>query len=167
MAILAMAFVGGSAVLGVVVGLVAIMVGARLGAGSTRLLLTLTLAGVLIGAFMVLRSRGRLDRSTVTEAAFWGAALAVLGVVVAILSLVIHRFSIGSAPEWVFLILGLVAAGGAIGVGLVGSRAINEVDRLGGEAARTATSRAIRSMVPFQVGYVAASFVAIALLFIR
>jgi hypothetical protein len=103
----------------------------------------------------------------VVRALVFGAGLAVLGLVVALLSLVIHRFSSGSTPEWVFLVLGLLAGGGTLGVGAVGARTMAEVSRRSGDDARAAMSRAIRAVLPFElVGY-GASLVAIVLVIAR
>lgn len=167
LALIVIALATGCGVVGIVAGLLAITAGARLEPGSTRLLLTLTAAGCLVAPFVVLRAPGPVDRWVLARAAGLGGGLALLAVVVGILSLVIHQFVSGSTPPWAYLVLGLIGAGGIIGVGIAGARSIREVGRLDEEPARAATSKAIARILPFEaIGY-GASLVAIVLIVTR
>jgi hypothetical protein len=167
LAVIVIAFAGGCGVVGIVVGVLAITLGAHLGAGSTRLLVTLTVAGGLIAPFIVARSARPVDRWVVTRAAAFGGGLVVLALVVAVLSLVIHRFASGSTPGSAFLVLGLINAGALIWMGALAARSIVRVAVLDHDSGRFVASRAILRIATLEAIAYAASLVAIVLIIRR
>jgi hypothetical protein len=167
LALIIVAFASGCGVLGIVVGLLAILVGAHLGTGATRLLVSLTVAGALIAPFIVVRSARPLDRWVVVRAGMFGGGLVVLALVVAVLSLVIHRFASGSTPGSAFLVLGLINAGALIWMGVFGARSIRRVAVIDDESGRFVASRAILRIASLEAIAYAASLVAIVLIIRR
>jgi hypothetical protein len=131
------AFVEGMAVLGVVVGLLAVTAGhpsgALLAAGPA-------LAGAAVGVAMALRSGSGVDRSASFVGLWFIVSVGILGVVVGVVATVIAEHATRSLTDWPFAVLGLAGAVSVLGIGWTGSIALRATD--GADAAGVETIRA-------------------------
>jgi F0F1-type ATP synthase membrane subunit c/vacuolar-type H+-ATPase subunit K len=164
-AVILMAFASGIGVIGVVVGTLAVVTGV---VGDSSPVLAVVLApailGTLIGFAMIIRAGGAVDRSLSTIAISFIAGQAILAGVVATLAVTIREFGGPSPAAPPFVVFGITAAAGAIGLGVVGGRGLHAVAAADARSTRQAVSDQIRRVVPFDAIAVGAEFAAIVVL---
>ena len=158
------AFALGAGIWGILVGLLAVTIGAVDDPGTAPLAPVLAIGGAIVGLLPIVRTAADLDPWLVPKSISFIGSLVVLAVVVALLAVVIRETG-GRAPEaWPFAVTGLVGAGSLLGLGVTGARSVTEIVTLGDAAAVALSSRAFARIVPFQAGAVSAAVVAIVLI---
>jgi hypothetical protein len=158
------AIAGGIGVLGVVVGLLAVEIG-RIPIETNRpLMIAPAFAGAALGLAMALRPTVDVDRMLRVMAIGFITSLASLAAVIAFLSTVFNDIGSEPAPDVPFVVLGIVAAMAAIGLGWVGTSDMGSLAESSPEASLPIVSRQIRRVVPLQFIGVAAAATAIVLL---
>ena len=165
LAIILMAFCLGAAVLGTVVGLLAIFVAGDVTDPADGLFAAGPAAiGGIIGLALVARQRGVGDPRISTLAAVYILNIVVLGIVVAMLAIFVVEEATKNLTDWPFLVLGMISGASALAIGATGAtgvRAMRGVDEQAGKAiAQALISRSGLLQIPI----VAASAIAIALI---
>jgi hypothetical protein len=165
LAIILMAFSIGVAVLGTVVGLLAIVVAGDVADPADGLLAAgPAVIGGIIALALVARERGAGDPLISKLAAVHILNIVVLGIVVALLALFIVQEPTKDLADWPFVILGLINGASALAIGATGAtavRAMRGVDEQTGKA--IAQAQIFRSGL-IEIPFVAASAIAIALM---
>ena len=106
LAIILIAFVTGSGILGVVIGVLAVMFGEVRDPGSGILAGAPAILGLVIGLAVLIRQAGDAERSTWTIGALYVVAIATLGLVVASLAVLISEIGRPPPPDWPFAVPG-------------------------------------------------------------
>ena len=163
--VILMALASGIGVIGVVVGTLAVVTGV-VGDSSPVVALVVgpAILGTLIGLATIVRAGGTVDRTVSTMAGSFIAGQAILAGVVAMLAVTIREVGGPSPAVPPFVVLGVAAAAGAIGLGVVGGRGLHVVAAADEASTRQAVSDQIRRCVPFDAIAVAAEFAAIVVL---
>jgi F0F1-type ATP synthase membrane subunit c/vacuolar-type H+-ATPase subunit K len=165
LALILTAFVEGSGVWGVVIGLLAVTTGEIDAPGATPIVApVLAIAGAAVAFVVMVRNLADLDPRYALTAIMFIVGLAVLALVVAIMGIVIHERGARVPESWPFAILGVVMAGSVIGLGATGARSVRAIAGLDDAAAVAVSSKAIARCLPFQVAAVGAAVVAIVLI---
>jgi len=163
LALILTVFAVGSGVWGILVGLLAVTVGAVEDPGTAALPPVLAIGGAVVGVLPIIRNASELDPWLVPKSVLFIGALVLLATVVAMLAVVIRETG-GRAPEaWPFAIAGLTGAASLVGLGAAGARSVAEIVTLDDPAAIALTTRALARIVPFQAGAVGSAVVAIVL----
>jgi F0F1-type ATP synthase membrane subunit c/vacuolar-type H+-ATPase subunit K len=127
------AFINGMAILGVVVGLLAVdlghPVGGFLAAGPAA-------AGAIIGVAIALDAGG-LDRRASSLGLSFIAGLGVLGVVAGLIATLVDGPGATSVVDWPFVVLGLIGGASALGVGLTGGVALRATEGVDADAVKS------------------------------
>jgi hypothetical protein len=163
LAIILVAFAAGSAVMGFVIGLLAVEMGAVSGPLDGLLAALPAMAGGSIGLGMIMRQIGQMDRQAAMFGAVYIVGLAVLGAVLAVLAFLTLRESPAAQGDWPFVLLGLASGAAALGIGVSGSRSIRSIEGADETTATAIVKRQIRRVVPLQAVAVSASAIAILL----
>ncbi|HXU85173.1 MAG TPA: hypothetical protein VN773_05155 [Verrucomicrobiae bacterium] len=164
LALILTAFITGTGLWSVVIGVLAVILGAIDAPGTAPIIApVIALAGAVVALALVARNLANVDPWVASRAGTFILGLGVLAVVVAILAIVIRERGhvVESGP---FAILGIVMAGSVLGLGVSGAASIRAVGELDGAAALAMTSKAIARCLPFQAVAVGATVVAIVLL---
>jgi hypothetical protein len=164
LALILIAFASGCGVSGVVAGILAIELVGAIDATSYTIVAGLAIAGAVIGLLPIVRDAGRLDPWVVSKAVVAIVCLALLGLVVAVLASVIREAVAAAPPAWPFPILGLISAGGSIGLGVVGGRSLPAIAAADEAAGTALMAKAIPRIVPFELAAYASSIVGIVLI---
>lgn len=164
LSIIAFAYIEGVGVIGVVVGLVAIMTGLD-GEPLTWLVpLVPGLIGTVLGLAQIQRADPAPDRRIARVGMLFIAGLGVLAIVLAIESVAIGRHTDSTASLWVFGLLGLGPLVSGIGLGWTAAAVLPEVTQASKDPA-LARRRGIVQISRWQWLGVAAGAVAIVLEF--
>jgi F0F1-type ATP synthase membrane subunit c/vacuolar-type H+-ATPase subunit K len=119
--IVQVAFIEGIAILGVVVGLLAVTFGhtdgALLAAGPA-------VVGAVFGVGIAFRAAAAGDRQAALLGVWFIVGLGVLGVVTGLLAVLIADQATTTLADWPFVLLGLVVAASVLGIGLTGGAAL-------------------------------------------
>jgi hypothetical protein len=166
LAIVQMAFCEGIAVLGTMVGLLAVMTGAVPDPAGGLLAAGPAAAGAIVGLGLVVRHRPDSDPGVSTMGAMFVVGLAVLGIVVALLAFLIPQVGTTTLTGWPFIILGPVSAASALAIGVTGARALGSMAGADEETAKAIAARQISRGALFQLPAIGASVVAILLILI-
>jgi F0F1-type ATP synthase membrane subunit c/vacuolar-type H+-ATPase subunit K len=165
LAIIFMAFSMSIAVIGTVVGLLAIFVaGAVTDATYGLLAAGPAVVGGLIGLVLIARHRRVGDSAISALAAMYVLGAAVLGCVVALMALVVVEEPTKSLTDWPFVILGLVSGASALAIGATGATAVRAMRGADEQTAKAIMSAQISRIGIFQIAYVAAGLIAILLI---
>jgi hypothetical protein len=150
----AAAFVQSLGVLAVVVGLLAVELGAAGGQPSAVAVAGLALAGTLIGIALIARHAGRVDPQAALLGAMFTIGLGTLGAVVGIMAVVIDERGTNHVPDWPFIVLGLIGGSCALVMGWFGGRAMDAaaVDRPDLVAIQSALTRRCLPLLAVGVG---------------
>ncbi len=165
LAIILMAFCEGIAVLGIVVGLLAIDSGLVQDPSSGILAAGAAIVGALVGIGLILANWGRSDRSVAVPGILFVAGLAMLGIVIAVLADVIDRIGTGSVAGWPFAVLGTASALAALAIGVTGTAAIRSMIGKDEADMKAIVAAQISRCALFQMVGVGASVIAILLVF--
>jgi hypothetical protein len=165
MAIVHMAFCLGLAVLGVVAALLAATLGPAMD-GSTEGLFTAipALAGMIAGLGILGRDREAIDARVAQIARGFLLAIGGLGVLSAIVVFSVTGEGGARPPDWPFPILGAVAAGAALGIGITGRAALEAMQRSTSEVAQLLYRRQVARTAMLDAIGVGASALAVALI---
>lgn len=164
LAVISIAIAVGSGVLGVVVGLVAIQTGAVIDPASGVFAAAPAVVGFIVGVVLIVRGRRDVDPAVTAIAVPFLIGQATLGPVVAALAIFIPAESGPVPTEWPFVVLGLVLGASALGIGLTGSRTLRAMKGVDDTTAKVLTARQISMGLPFQLGGIAATAIAILLI---
>lgn len=165
-AVILMAFAQGIAVLGVVIGLLAINSGQTLSGASGIFAAGPAVAGAFVGLGLIVRRAGESTTWVSLLASTLIIGLAVLGVVVAMLSVFIVEAGTGTLIDWPFVLLGLASGASALAIGSTGARSIPKVAAADGPSAKTVQSAELSRILPFEGIAIGCSVVAILLIFV-
>lgn len=160
------AFAEGVAVLGIVVGLLAVESGLVTDPADGIFAAGPALLGALIGLGLILVHSSTLDARTAAFCAMFTIGIGLLGVVVAALAWFIAVPGAETGGGLAFTVLGLVSGTAAVGLGVVGTGGIRTIPDGDADALKAYQSRVIYRSTPFQVAGIAASAVAIALVYL-
>jgi hypothetical protein len=166
-AILLMAFPQGIAVLGVVVGLLAVTAGAVSNPEGGLLVGGPAVAGAIVGLGVLVRSGQDSDQRVRKMGAAYIAGLGVLGVVVASLAFTLAGSRTTSLIDWPFPILGLASGSSALAIGIIGARAIRSMIGVDDPTGKALQAAQISRLLPFEAVAVGASAIAIVLVELR
>jgi hypothetical protein len=165
LAFILMAFSMGVAVLGTVVGLLAIFVAGYVADPAKALLAAgPAVIGGIIALALVARQRGAGDPRISTLAAVYILNIVVLGIVVALLTLFIVQEPAKDLADWPFVILGLINGASALATGATGATAVRAMRRVDEQRGKAIAQGQISRSGLIQVPFVAASAIAIALI---
>jgi hypothetical protein len=164
LALILIAFASGCGVSGVVAGILGIELVGAIDPASSAIVAGLAIAGAVIGLLPIVRDAGRFDPWVVSKAIIAIVCLAVLGLVVAVLASVIRAVVAAGPPAWPFPILGLISAGGSIGLGLVGGRSLPAIAAANEETGIALMAKAIPRIVPFELAAYGSAIVGIVLI---
>ena len=162
LAIILLAICQGEAVLGTVVGLLAIFLAGVTDPAAGVLAVVPATIGALVGLFLVVRHWRASDPTTSGLIVLYILATVVLSAVVALLALFIEGPTI-PLVDWPFSALGLVSAVATIGIGRIGMTAVPAMRDVEGADAKAIANTQLARVLPFQLSYVAANAIAIAL----
>jgi hypothetical protein len=164
LAIVVMAFCMGIAVLGVVVGLLAVILGPPVRASTNGLIAALpAIAGTGAGLAIVARNREAADDRTSRIAGGFLFAIGALGVALAILAYAIVGDGQARPPDWAFPLLGLVTIASTLGMGLTTAATLAAMRDAGPEDRRQLHSRQLVRVLMLDATAVAASAIGVAL----
>lgn len=166
-AIIVLAFCQSIAILAVVAGLLAIFTYGRIEPGDQVLVAGLAVIGALAGAALIVRARGTADPRVVMIGSSFIGGPAVLGIVVAVLSLTVSDVHPKHPIEGPFALLGVVSLGAALAVGALGARAIRSMEGADDITIRAISSRSISRIALVQIAGIGPSIVAIFLVMTR
>lgn len=166
LAIVQMAYCQGIAVLGTVVGLLAVTAGAVPDHAGGLLAAGPAAAGAIVGLGLVVRHRLRSDPGISTFGAMFVVGLAILGIVVALLAVFFRDVGTTTLTDWPFIILGPVSTASALAIGVTGARALGSMMGADEETAKVIAAAQISRSVLFQLAAIGASVVAILLILI-
>ena len=161
------AFVEGVAVLGIVVGLLAVESGLVADPSDGIFAAAPALVGAIIGLGLILVNASTLDTQTAAFCAMFTIAIGLLGVVVAALAWFIAVPVAQTGVGLTFTVLGLISGAAAIGLGAVGGRGVGVIPDGDLDAQKAYQSRVVYRSMPFQVAAIGASAVAIVLVVIN
>jgi hypothetical protein len=165
LAVILIAFCMGAAVLGTVVGLLAIFVAGPVAQPGYGLLAAgPALAGGVVGLILVARQLDHGDPYVLTFAAVYILGIGSLGVAVALMAVFVVERATKSIADWPFVILGLVSGGAAIAIGATGATAVTAMRGADEQTARAISKAQIQRTFVFQLAFIAASTVAILLI---
>lgn len=168
--IILVAFVEGVAVVGIVVGLLAIEYGSVADPSDGLYAAIPALLGALVGLWLVLTHIDTIQTEVALICAMFIAMLAVLSIVVALLALFIVEpdadGSIGQRLTLAFMALGLISGGAALAIGVTGGRAIAAMPDGDEPARRAYRAVVVRRSMPFQLTAIGASTIAIVLVIV-
>jgi hypothetical protein len=150
LAIIFLAFIEGHGVVGVVVGILAIVGGIEVDPSTAPVVVILALLGAVIAVLPMIRDGSDLDPWIVTKAIPFMGGLIVLAIVLVILASVIQETGSGTPPAWAFPILGLISAAASISLGVLGRRSIEAAARAEDSDVAAIRARAISTVVPLQ-----------------
>jgi F0F1-type ATP synthase membrane subunit c/vacuolar-type H+-ATPase subunit K len=163
LAIILLAFVQGVAVLGVVVGLLAIFAGKVPDPASGLIAAGPAVAGAIVGLVLVVRNRRASDPKLLAIGATYIVAPAMLGVVVALLANFVVVVGAPRLLDWPFIILGATSSASALAIGVTGARTIRSTAGVNEQTRKALTSAQISRCALFQAASFGASAVAILL----
>ncbi len=163
LAMILIAFTMGSAVLGVIVGLLTIFEPGIHDPTSGLLAVASALVGLVVGLGLMARNAGRADPQVSAFAALFIIGTAILAVVVAILAVFIPSEVVTTLANWPFVVLGMASAGATIAIGLSGAAALRSMVGLDDPSAKVFVAKAISRVFPFQAIGIGVSAVAIML----
>lgn len=166
LAIISMAIAAGSGVLGVVVGLIAVVSGAVADPSTGVLAAAPAILGGVIGLGLIVRGAGSLDGAIVLYAALFLLGMATLGPVVALMATFIPGDGGTPPSDWPFVILAVAAGGSALAIGLMGARSLQALAGADESTAKAIVVRQISRSLPFQLVGIGATVIAILLLVI-
>ncbi len=165
LAVILMAFCQGVGVLGVVVGLLAIFVAGSMADPAYGLLAAgPAVVGGLIGLALVIRHWRSGNPEISSLVALFIVGIVVLGIVVAMLTVLIVPEPTKILSDWPFVVLGLINGSAALAIGATGAggvAALRGVDEL---TARTIGNAQVSRCLPFQIAYIGASAAAVLLI---
>jgi hypothetical protein len=165
LAIIFMAFSMGTAVLGTVVGLLAIFVARDVADPADGLLAAgPAVIGGIIALALVARQRGAGDPRISTLAAVYILNIVGLGTVVALLALFIVEGPARDLAGWPFVILGLINGASALATGATGATAVRAMRGVDEQTRKAIAQAQISRSGLIQIPFVAASAIAIALI---
>jgi F0F1-type ATP synthase membrane subunit c/vacuolar-type H+-ATPase subunit K len=163
LAIILLAYAEGIGVLGIVVGLLAVVIG-RISPDTNRwLAISPAFVGAILGLGLAFRSSFVPNAQVRLVAIGFIVGLAILAGIVAFLSALLPEIGSTPPPDLPFVLAGLVAAAATMGLGWVGTEAMAGLTVADSEARRALLSRQIRRVFPYQVVAYVASAVAIAM----
>lgn len=164
LAIVLIAFAMGSAVMGVVVGLLAIETTGVPDPASGVYAAGPAIVGAIIGLGLIVRGAGDVDLPTACFAALFLLGLASLGATVALLAMFIPTGGAAAPSDWPFVVLGLASGASALGIGITGSRSLQAMKGSDEPTAKAISARQIRRCLPLQVVAIGATVIAILLI---
>lgn len=167
LAIVSMAICEGIAVLGVVVGVLAVMTDGQIAQTDGLLAAGPAVVGALVGLGLVVRHRQTADPRLIPQAVFFIVGLAALGIVVAVLAYSFGEDGPKHPIEGPFLILGLVSLASALAIGATGADAVRSMEGADETASKAIAARQISRSALFQLAGVGASVIAILLIVLR
>jgi hypothetical protein len=160
-----MAFCMGAAVLGTVVGLLAIFVASDVTDPADGLFAAGPAAiGGIIGLALVARQRAAGDPRISTLAAIYILNIVVLGIVVALLALSIVEGPTKDLADWPFVVLGLISGASALAIGATGATAVRAMRGVDEQTRKAIAQAQISRSGLIQIPFVVASALAIALI---
>lgn len=165
LAIVLFGFAEGIAVVGVVVGLLAVDTGLVDQDVNRVLAIAPGIGGAILGIVIVFRTDGAPYRQLQIIAASFIAGLGVLAGIVALLSVVIDEIATEPRADWPFVIAGLIAGLAAFGIGWLGSEHISALASTETATMQAEISKQISRVVPLEAVAVLASAAAIVALF--
>ena len=150
LAVIAMAFCEGMAILGVVVGLFGIFMHGPIGTGDEAIAAGLPMGGAALGLVLLFSNLSRSDLAVALQASVFIVGLGVLGGVVALLATFIAVAPSGQG-SWVYPALGFALLLATGGVAITGARAIEAAQ--GADAAKTKliADQVVRRWLAFEV----------------
>jgi hypothetical protein len=165
LAVILMAFCLGIAVLGTVVGLLAIFVaGAVTDTADGLFAAGPAVVGALIGLALIARHWRVADRGTAAFAAVYVFAIANLGCVVALLGVFVVEPAAKSLADWPFVILGFVSGATALAFGATGATAVRSMQGADESAAKAIVAAQISRSALLQIVFTTAGVVAVLLI---
>ena len=166
LAIILTAFVEGVAVIGVVVGMLAIEVGSVTDPADGIFAAGPALIGALIGLGLILTHVTNVSVTTALICSGFIVAIGVLSVIVASLAWFIAEPVAAPPNDWPFVVLGLVSGGAALGIGVVGGRAVRGIPDADDQTRQRYQAAQVYRSMPFQVAAIGASAIAIVLVMV-
>jgi F0F1-type ATP synthase membrane subunit c/vacuolar-type H+-ATPase subunit K len=166
LAIVLMAYVEGIAVLGVVVGQLAIFL-AGVPTDAGLLTATLAIVGAIVGIALIVLRRKAADRGITTIAVAFILGSGVLGLVIAVLALTIETPDGSSVADAPFVILGAATAAATLAIGVTGANAMRSLVGVDLPQARRIYNQQIRRCFPLQGVAIGSLFVALVLIIVR
>jgi len=167
LALVSMAFCEGIAVLGVVVGILAVMTDGQIAQTDRLFAAGPAVVGAVIGLGLVVRHRQTADPRLVPHAVVFIVGLANLGIVVALLAYILGEDGPKHPIEGPFVILGLVSLASALAIGRTGARAVRSLERADEIASKAIQAKQIARNALFQIAGVGASIIAVVLILAR
>ena len=162
--IIALALPQGLAVIGVVVGLLAVFSGKVHDPATSLLAAGLAVLGGLIALAVILRDRSEHDPRLVAIGAAYVAGLAVLGAVVAALAMLVTDVSPTPVTDWPLVVLGPIIGLAALSLGWLAAGSIGQIAATPPSASNAAVAKSINRLFVVQMIGVAAGVAAIAVL---
>ena len=166
MAIVLVAFVEGVAVIGVVVGMLAIEGGAVTKPSDGIFAAGPALIGALIGLGLILTNVSNVSVTTALICSLFIGTIGVLSVIVASLAWFIAEPAFTPPADWPFVILGLVSGGAALGIGVTGGRTVRGIPDADDQTRQRYQAAQVYRSMPFQVAAIGASAIAIVLVMV-
>jgi hypothetical protein len=164
-AFILMAFSLGVAVLGTVIGLLAIFVAGDVADPADALLAAgPAVIGGIIALALVVRQRATGDPLISTLAAAYILNIVVLGIVVALLTQFIVQEPTKDLADWPFVIFGLINGASALATGAIGATAVRAMRGVDEQTGKAIAQAQISRIALIQIPFVAASAIAIALI---
>ena len=163
LAIVLMAFAQGIAVLGVVIGLLAVTLGAVRDPAGGLLAAGPAVAGAVVGIGLIVRRAASSDAQVSIVAAMFIVGMAVLGIVVALLGVFIVEVERSTLSDWPFVILGFASGASAIAIGVTGTRTVPKMTGADDQTRKALQSAQISRIVPFEAIAVGCSGIGILL----
>jgi F0F1-type ATP synthase membrane subunit c/vacuolar-type H+-ATPase subunit K len=160
---IAAAFIQSIGVLAVVVGLLAVELGAAAGQNSALLVAGLAVAGALLGIGVIARHAGRVDPQAALLGAMFAIGLGTLGAVTGIFAIVLDERGSDVPPDWPFVAIGVISGACALGIGWIGGRALTAATVADADLAAIRTGM-LRRIVPLVIVGVVAMGVAMLML---
>ncbi|MEO8470404.1 MAG: hypothetical protein ABI573_12150 [Chloroflexota bacterium] len=164
LAIVLMAFCTGLGVLGVVVGLLAVMLAATIGPNDSLLAAVPAVAGALVGVAMIVRNRPSLNAALVPISISFIVAMAMLGVMVPVIATSLGDPGTKHPIDGPFGILGLVSLIASLAIGRTGATAVRSMNGASEEVRRSISGRQIARSGIFQATGVVVTVIAIVMI---
>lgn len=162
--IIALALPEGLAVIGVVVGLLAVFAGKVQDPTTSLLAAGPAVLGGLIALAVILRDRSEHDSRLVAIGAAYVVGLAVLGAVVAALAMLVTDVAPTPVTDWPLVVLGPIVGLAALSIGWLAAGSIGRITAAPLAAANEAVARSFSRLFVAQMIGVAAGATAIALI---
>jgi F0F1-type ATP synthase membrane subunit c/vacuolar-type H+-ATPase subunit K len=164
LAIILMAFCSGIAVLGVVIGLLAVNAGLVADPSSGVLAAGGAVVGAVIGIGLIAANWSHLDRYVAWRGIAFAAPLGLLGVVVAVLANIFDDIGTGTLANWPFVVLAPASALAALAIGVTGAGAIRSLPGVDETATKSIVAAQISRCALFQAVAIGASTIGILLI---